>query len=727
MKISGKKTAAGLLAASMLCTTASAATVGINTHWGHSNFVSPYIEFANDVNAEWVRDGLGWAGVEKTKGVYAPPHPEHGNMPYEAEKNGLGMVYVLGFGNCLYDGCSSSQNHKVIPYQGDYLEAWKNYVKYTATEYKGLVDVYEVWNEPDIGVFNSTNVTGKQYAELLKATKEVLDEVDPDARVAGAVVSNEYYFRWGYTTHDYLEEIFKNGGGDYMDIVSVHIYTQKFKQAGGGDGECAYTDAQKTPELAWRDWLGYFEASFDKYNFTKDVWLTEAGWYTGTSSYAVSEETQAKYLIRQAVLWEDYLKTNNRNGEMIFYQAKDSADDTAQYGVRRADGTNKEAYYSLKAYNTFLKDSNFESLTQNGNTYLAQYNAKVGTDKVYVAWNPNEQSTVNITLTGDQTNIYDYKGNLIESLASNGTVKTVTVGDTPVFIECAEDNVTIDSVSYHKETNVIKVTGRTNIGETVNVSLKKGSNVLETKTAAVTNHNFELNFAPMDSGNLTVYAGDTSTNDSRNIAVTFGEEESFVDTGALAVYNAENNTVNVSGRVSNYTEDTESTIAVVKGGKSAPYGAKDILHMGQTKVNGGNFAYNFKLSKNVPGKYNVILGGTKIDSAVVKNFVIPTTKDYFGYIDTSSVTQSTVSATANLVNYASVPKDATLIICQYDENMCLVGAEPFAVTVAAKSGDDPTEASIDGSSAVKTNARYFKAFIWENMTNMKPISEVVEL
>lgn len=373
-----KKLIAAIVAASTFFANASAASVGINTHWGHSNYAAPYIEYANDVNAKWVRDGLNWNQIEAEENVYEILNPQHGNMPKELKKSDLGMVFILGFGNCLYDGCITMSSHKKIPYQGAYLEAWKNYVRFIATTYKGLVDVYEVWNEPDIGNFNANNVSGSYYVKLLKATKEILNEVDPNAKVAGAVVTNEGSFKHGKTTHSYLEDILKAGGGEYMDIVSVHIYTQKFTLKGGGDGECNYTDDQKTPEIAYRDWLEYFENSLDKYNITKDVWLTEAGWFTGDSTYAVPEEVQAKYLIRQAVLWEDYLKTNNRKGEMIFYQAKDSNNDGGTlFGLQDAGGRKKPGYYSLKAYNTLLKYMSFTGLLEDkiNNTYVATYNS----------------------------------------------------------------------------------------------------------------------------------------------------------------------------------------------------------------------------------------------------------------------------------------------------------------------------------------------------------------
>ena len=43
--------------------------------------------------------------------------------------------------------------------------------------------------------------------------------------------------------------------------------------------------------------------------------MTENGYYTGTADNSKSEELQAAYTIRQTVIWEDYLRNNNRNGK----------------------------------------------------------------------------------------------------------------------------------------------------------------------------------------------------------------------------------------------------------------------------------------------------------------------------------------------------------------------------------------------------------------------------
>jgi hypothetical protein len=107
------------------------------------------------------------------------------------------------------------------------IEDWKNYVRTVARRYKGKIKFYEIWNEPrfyelervppgtKIGYYSGS--VGA-LVELAKATKQVLAEEDPAARVVSpAFVSDDLGLRR-------LAFFFKAGGGKHLDIVSFHYY-----------------------------------------------------------------------------------------------------------------------------------------------------------------------------------------------------------------------------------------------------------------------------------------------------------------------------------------------------------------------------------------------------------------------------------------------------------------------------------------------------------------------
>ena len=60
------------------------------------------------------------------------------------------------------------------------LEPWLAYVRAGVARYKGRIHTWEVWNEPNIGFWLSSN---EDYVRLLKATYTAIKSVDPTARV----------------------------------------------------------------------------------------------------------------------------------------------------------------------------------------------------------------------------------------------------------------------------------------------------------------------------------------------------------------------------------------------------------------------------------------------------------------------------------------------------------------------------------------------------------------
>lgn len=94
------------------------------------------------------------------------------------------------------------------------MEDWRNYVRTVATRYKGKIQYYEIWNETNYGGFYKGSV--KEIYELTKAAYEVLKEVDPNIIVLSPNVT-----KYGAL---FLSEFLALGGGNYVDIISVHWY-----------------------------------------------------------------------------------------------------------------------------------------------------------------------------------------------------------------------------------------------------------------------------------------------------------------------------------------------------------------------------------------------------------------------------------------------------------------------------------------------------------------------
>lgn len=95
------------------------------------------------------------------------------------------------------------------------LSDWKRYVEVVAKRYKGQIEAYEIWNEP-----NSPNFwigAPEEMAELTKIAAETIRAIDPDAVIVSPPCSSAEGLGW-------FERFLAAGGGTHVDVVAYHMY-----------------------------------------------------------------------------------------------------------------------------------------------------------------------------------------------------------------------------------------------------------------------------------------------------------------------------------------------------------------------------------------------------------------------------------------------------------------------------------------------------------------------
>jgi hypothetical protein len=137
----------------------------------------------------------------------------------------------------------------------EHLDLWLWFVSNTVSRYQEKIPVWEVWNEQDINQFwkdpNPTN-----YFALLKPTYEMIKAINPKLQVAVG----------GYAgiPMNYIEELYKLGGGAYFDIMNVHPYSHP-----------------TPPEVDLEKRMLDLYKLMEKYgDAKKPTWVTELGWPT---------------------------------------------------------------------------------------------------------------------------------------------------------------------------------------------------------------------------------------------------------------------------------------------------------------------------------------------------------------------------------------------------------------------------------------------------------------
>lgn len=118
---------------------------------------------------------------------------------------------------------------------------WDNLMEKVASEFAQDIQVWEVWNEPDL-TGSYWLGTPEEYAELLEHTSHALRKGNPKTRIAAAGFAQ---------SSSYADKLFSLGAGTNMDILSIHYTDQK---PGAID---AYRNVMK------------------KYNLNLPIWNTE--------------------------------------------------------------------------------------------------------------------------------------------------------------------------------------------------------------------------------------------------------------------------------------------------------------------------------------------------------------------------------------------------------------------------------------------------------------------
>jgi len=223
---------------------------GICAHVGGHEWDTRDKSFAlmKEAGISYVRADFSWGGIQRNAESWN--YDRLDALMVSAENAKMRMLpilnYNVSFANPAYQ----------------HVDLWLRYVSNTVSRYQEKIPIWEVWNEQDINQFwkdpNPTN-----YLALLKPTYEMIKAINPKLQVAVG----------GYAgiPMNYIEELYKLGGGKYFDIMNIHPYSHPTPPE--VDLEKRVLDLYKLMEK-------YGDAK-------KPTWVTELGWPTQKQRLAV--------------------------------------------------------------------------------------------------------------------------------------------------------------------------------------------------------------------------------------------------------------------------------------------------------------------------------------------------------------------------------------------------------------------------------------------------------
>jgi len=218
-------------------------TLAVQTHFSQGWPLS-WLAKAQALGAPAIRDGLPWASVERSPGVYQFP-PALDAYMHAAQAHGMRVVITVVPANPLYDAGKTVQAPQSV-------RAFELFLSAVADRYGQTLQGIEVGNEINTG----GGLTGPAATDRAAAYAKLLAGVYPDFKSKHPNV-----LILGGSTNvigvGLLEAVFKAGGLADMDAVVVHPYRA---HAEGVDLE-----------------LARLQAAMSRYGQPKPIYATEFG------------------------------------------------------------------------------------------------------------------------------------------------------------------------------------------------------------------------------------------------------------------------------------------------------------------------------------------------------------------------------------------------------------------------------------------------------------------
>lgn len=454
--------------------------MGLSTHFGKTN--NEQIAESDGIitggGFGWARDEIYWDKVETSSGFSVPQFAEE--YVDILTQNGIKILLTLGLTHPSYDSGK-------FPSSDPAVKAYAEYCGFIAKYFKGKIDTFEIFNEPDL-YYNQdgSKVTGEQYAKLLKAAYTSIKEAQPDATViAGALTEM-------IGSEPFLKSMLKvQNIGNYMDALSIHPYSNTGYYA----DECK--------EWINRNVLQNIQIAEKNLNACGlndlPIWVSEFGSTSNNedghdNSYGYTKEEQAINLVRASVL----TRTNARVKRTFIYNFMEKgASETERednFGiVEYSEMKAKPAFLALSHMNKMLSTAEFKSYNANSSIdartlSTTRFESNNG-DELFVLWANARNNT-----TGELKIVYDKEDNeqaeitdgVIHSYASgavriydiygnetNAVGGTVTIGAEPVYVVCEKG-----SIDIKENNNKLTVSGHcAHAGENVTILVRKENEI----------------------------------------------------------------------------------------------------------------------------------------------------------------------------------------------------------------------------------------------------------
>jgi hypothetical protein len=278
-------------------------TFGVQGHFGrHSGGwdFEKLLPFMKKMGVSYIKDEIYWSMVETKQGEYKIDEVNE-KFVNSARANGIKLIFSLTYGNGIYKDPLDS-------------DAYANYCKFMVSHFKGRIDVWEIWNEPNNFAFKGQyggEWNGKdnspwveKFSILVEKAARAIRSANPSATIITSGGNPP-------ATH-YLVNRFKNRLKG-IDGLAEHPYPFRLPPETipyGGSDICRRDGVVTAdPDHSYSSLIRRLRGLGKQINGkAPSIWITEVG-YTTFNHYSnentlycgFTREAQAAYLVRMVV------------------------------------------------------------------------------------------------------------------------------------------------------------------------------------------------------------------------------------------------------------------------------------------------------------------------------------------------------------------------------------------------------------------------------------------
>lgn len=335
--------------------------------WGNAPTNDRDLKLAKDAGFHWIKQMFQWDFIEgKGKGQFEWNEPDR--IVNLVQKHGLKIIARLDVAPKWARGPQGDMSLHGPPTN---MQDYGDYVGAVAARYKGKIQAYQIWNEPNLArEWNGKPPSAKEYLEMMKVAYTAIKKADPNAIVInGGMSPTTAGLPLAIPTTEFLKQLYALGFKGYIDMLGVHA--AGYRSAPEDDPakvakDPVATNHDPSPEAAKRVYAFRFVEDIHKLmveagDTEHKIAILEFGWTTDNRKgspyawFAVSEPTKADYLIRSFKWAEDNWRPWIGVMTVIYMcdpNWRENKDEQYYWCITDEDGAPLPAYDFIKNYLT---------------------------------------------------------------------------------------------------------------------------------------------------------------------------------------------------------------------------------------------------------------------------------------------------------------------------------------------------------------------------------------